>query len=294
MEGAVRRFDPERRGAPALGGAPARLAQLPARPPDRRSSTCSATARSRSPAIRCSPPRSRARSAGWRWPTTSRAPCSCPTSRFFEAAEEERYDLDLLRPPLPRQLRAGLPPADDAQPAGREGVPFHMVRIDIAGNISKKFSATGLRFPALRRPLPALERARRLPPAGRDPRPARRLPDGTTFFSVARTIRKHRGGYHAPEVLYSIGLGCDVESARRLVYADGMDLTNPAGGGAGRDHLPALRAARLPARARSRRSTSRSGWTRTCGGCRSSRGPRPRSRSRPRPCGRNVAADRAR
>jgi hypothetical protein len=56
-----------------------------------------------------------------------------------------------------------------------------------------------------------------------------RLPDSTTLFSMARTIRKHRGGYHAPEILYAIEIGCDIDSARRLVYADGMDLSNPAG-----------------------------------------------------------------
>jgi hypothetical protein len=55
-----------------------------------------------------------------------------------------------------------------------------------------------------------------------------RLPDGTAFFSVARTVRKHRGGYRAPDVLYSLQLNCDVESAKRLVYADGYDLANPA------------------------------------------------------------------
>jgi hypothetical protein len=54
------------------------------------------------------------------------------------------------------------------------------------------------------------------------------LPDGTTFFSVARTVRKHRGGFHAPEVLYAIELGCPIEDARKLVYADSYDIANPA------------------------------------------------------------------
>jgi len=53
-----------------------------------------------------------------------------------------------------------------------------------------------------------------------------RLPDGTTFFSIARTVRNRHGGYHAPNVLHAIGLGCDVEWARKLVYADGIDLTH--------------------------------------------------------------------
>jgi hypothetical protein len=46
---------------------------------------------------------------------------------------------------------------------------------------------------------------------------------------MARTIRKHRGGYHAPETLYAIELGCEIEWARRLVYSDGFDLANLAG-----------------------------------------------------------------
>ena len=52
------------------------------------------------------------------------------------------------------------------------------------------------------------------------------LPDDTTYFSVARTVKKNRGGFHTPSVRYAIGLVCDMESARQLVYSDGVDLTN--------------------------------------------------------------------
>ena len=104
-----------------------------------------------------------------------------------------------------------------------------MVRIDIAGNISKKFSATGIHFPRFGGLCPLWN----VHSAFQRPNEIRvqiaRLPDGRTYFSVARTIRKHRGGFHAPEILYAIELGCDIESARQLVYADGMDLSNPAG-----------------------------------------------------------------
>lgn len=51
-----------------------------------------------------------------------------------------------------------------------------------------------------------------------------RLPDGNTFFSIARTVRKHRGGYRAENVLNAIAIGCDVEHAKKIVYADGVDL----------------------------------------------------------------------
>jgi hypothetical protein len=43
-------------------------------------------------------------------------------------------------------------------------------------------------------------------------------------------VRRHAGDYRAPAVLHSVGVGCDLASARRLVYADGVDLDSPAAG----------------------------------------------------------------
>jgi len=151
-----------------------------------------------------------------------------PYESVFRAAEEERYDLDLLGHRFRANFEQVCHRITTLNRPGARGIAFHMVRVDIAGNISKKFSATGLRFPRFGGLCPLWN----VHAAFLQPNVIRaqfdRLPDGTMYFSVARTIRKHRGGYHAPEVLYSIGLGCDIESARRMIYADGFDLTNPA------------------------------------------------------------------
>jgi len=150
-----------------------------------------------------------------------------PYDSFFRAAEEERYDTDLLEHRFRANFEQICHRLTTLNRPGARGIPFHMVRVDIAGNISKKFSATGVRFPRFGGLCPLWN----VHAAFLQPNVIRaqldRLPDGTMFFSVARTIRKHRGGYHTPEVLYSVGLGCDVESARRMVYADGFDLSNP-------------------------------------------------------------------
>ena len=152
-----------------------------------------------------------------------------PYEEFLRAAQEERYDLDLLQHRFRVNYEQVCHRLTSLQRKGAEGVPFHMVRIDIAGNISKKFSATGVHLPRFGGLCPLWN----VHAASLRPNEIRvqiaRLPDGRTFFSVARTIRKHRGGFHAPEILYAIELGCDIESARQLVYADGMDLSNPAG-----------------------------------------------------------------
>lgn len=151
-----------------------------------------------------------------------------PYEAFFRAAEEERYDTDLLEHRFRANFEQICHRLTTLNRPGMRGIPFHMVRVDIAGNISKKFSATGLRFPRFGGlcPLWNVHAAFLQPNVIRAQ--LERLPDGTMYFSVARTIRKHRGGYRTPEVMYSVGLGCDVESAKRMVYADGFDLSNPA------------------------------------------------------------------
>jgi predicted transcriptional regulator/DNA-binding XRE family transcriptional regulator len=152
-----------------------------------------------------------------------------PYAEFLRAAQEERYDLDLLQHRFRANYEQVCHRLTSLQRKGAEGVPFHMVRIDIAGNISKKFSATGVHFPRFGGlcPLWSVHAAFLRPNVIRVQ--ISRLPDGRTFFSIGRTIRKHRGGFHAPEILYAIELGCDIDAARQLVYADGMDLSNPAG-----------------------------------------------------------------
>ena len=152
-----------------------------------------------------------------------------PYTDFLRAAEEERHDLDMLQHRFRVNFEQACHRLCTLQRKGAEGVPFFMVRIDVAGNISKKFSASAVRFPRYGGLCPL----RNVHAAFLQPNVLRiqvsRLPEGSTFLSVARTIRRHRGGYHAPEILYAIELGCEIEHARRLVYADGLDLANLAG-----------------------------------------------------------------
>jgi len=151
-----------------------------------------------------------------------------PYAEILRAAETERYDLDLLQHRFRCNFEQVCHRLCTLQRRDAEGVPFFMVRTDRAGNISKKFSANRMTFPRFGGLCPL----RNVHHAYQQPNVLRvqisRLPEGVTFFSIARTVRKHRGGFHAPEILYAIELGCELEHARRLVYSDGIDLENPA------------------------------------------------------------------
>jgi predicted transcriptional regulator len=53
------------------------------------------------------------------------------------------------------------------------------------------------------------------------------MPDKSAYFCIARTIHKDSGGYHSQQPVQAIGLGCQVQHAKELVYSDGIDLGNP-------------------------------------------------------------------
>lgn len=151
-----------------------------------------------------------------------------PYRSFLEAAQAERYDLDLLGHRFRANFEQTCHRLTTLRRPGAEGVPFHMVRIDIAGNISKRFSASGLRFARFSGACPRWNVFAAFLTPGMIRTQVSQMPDGATYFWVARTIRKAAGGYHAPRTLFAIGLGCAVGHAGELVYADGIDLGNRA------------------------------------------------------------------
>lgn len=149
-----------------------------------------------------------------------------PYGDFLKAAREMRYDLELLGHRFRTSFEQVCHRLTSLRKKGAEGVPFHMVRIDIAGNISKRFAASGIRFPRFSGLCPLWNVHAAFLSPGFIRTQISRLPDGAAIFSVSRTVQKHRGGYLSTNVLNAIGLGTDIESARELVYADGIDLSN--------------------------------------------------------------------
>jgi predicted transcriptional regulator len=147
-----------------------------------------------------------------------------PYAPFLEAAKQERYDIDVLG----RRFRVGFEQVchrlTTLRRPGAEGVPFHMMRIDVAGNISKRFSASGIRFARFSGACPRWNVFAAFLTPGMIRIQVSRMPDGNVFFCMARTIQKDSGGYHAQHPVQAIGLGCRVEYARELVYSDGIDV----------------------------------------------------------------------
>jgi predicted transcriptional regulator len=149
-----------------------------------------------------------------------------PYAPFLEACRQERYDIDVIG----RRFRVGFEQIchrfTTLRRPGAEGVHFHMIRIDVAGNISKRFSASGIRFARFSGACPRWNIFQAFMTPGMIRLQLSRFSDGATYFCLARTIHKDSGGYHAQQPVQAIGLGCRIEHAREMVYSDGMDLEN--------------------------------------------------------------------
>ncbi|WP_348980451.1 short-chain fatty acyl-CoA regulator family protein [Polyangium sp. 15x6] len=147
-----------------------------------------------------------------------------PYVPFHGAARAERYDIELLAHRFGTSFEQVCHRLTTLRKPGAEGVPFHFLRIDIAGNISKRFSGSGIRFARFNGACPrwAVHTAFLTP--GMIRVQLSRMTDGTKYFCVARTVRNDRGGYHAPHSMLSVSIGCEARFARELVYSDGVDV----------------------------------------------------------------------
>lgn len=149
-----------------------------------------------------------------------------PYEPFLRAAQELRYDIELLGHRFGASFEQVCHRLTTLRRPGESGVSFHFVRVDIAGNISKRFSGTGIRFARFSGSCPRWDVHAAFLTPERIRTQVSIMPDGTRYFCVAKTIQKSSGGYNAPQTLMAVGLGCNVREARTLVYADGVDLDN--------------------------------------------------------------------
>ena len=149
-----------------------------------------------------------------------------PYDDFLRSAEEMRYDIELLQHRYGTSFEQICHRLTTLRKPGAAGVPFHFVRVDIAGNISKRFSGTGIRFARFSGSCPRWDVHAAFLTPGRIRTQLSKMPDGTGYFCVASTVRKTYGGYNSPDTLMAVGIGCPVRDARQLVYADGYNLEN--------------------------------------------------------------------
>ncbi|MER8037185.1 short-chain fatty acyl-CoA regulator family protein [Streptomyces hydrogenans] len=151
-----------------------------------------------------------------------------PYEAFHAAAEEFRYDIERLTDRFGLGYETVCHRLSTLQRPRLRGVPFSFVRVDRAGNMSKRQSATGFHFSRAGGTCPLWNVYEAFASPGRIHVQVAAMPDGQRHLWTARAVTRHRGGWGEPGKTFAIGLGCEIRHAHRLVYSDGLDLDNAA------------------------------------------------------------------
>ena len=147
-----------------------------------------------------------------------------PYRAFLAAAQETRHDLERLADLFGASIEQVAHRLSTLQRPGAKGIPFFFVRVDQAGTITKRHSATRLQFARFGGACPLWNVHRAFETPGHFLRQLAETPDGVRYLCLARDVSKPGGAYLAPVRRYAIGLGCEITHAGSLVYSDGLDL----------------------------------------------------------------------
>jgi predicted transcriptional regulator/DNA-binding XRE family transcriptional regulator len=148
-----------------------------------------------------------------------------PYRSFLAAAQETRHDLERLADLFDASIEQVAHRLSTLQRPGAKGIPFFFVRVDQAGTITKRHSATRLQFARFGGACPLWNVHQAFETPGRFLRQLAETPDGVKYLCLARDVSKSGGHWGAPTRRFAIGLGCEVRHAGALVYADGLDLS---------------------------------------------------------------------
>jgi len=147
-----------------------------------------------------------------------------PYARFQAAAENLGYDIGVLSQRFGASLEQLCHRLTTLQRPTARGVPFFMLRVDHAGNISKRFSSGTFPFSKFGGTCPLWNVHATFDTPGHIITQIIELPDGTRYFSVAQTVHRPAVPHPQPQPRYAIGLGCELKYASRLVYSAGLNL----------------------------------------------------------------------
>ncbi|KRB40602.1 short-chain fatty acyl-CoA regulator family protein [Phenylobacterium sp. Root700] len=166
-----------------------------------------------------------------------------PYAAFHEAAERAAYDIELIRSRFGVSFEQACHRLTTLVRPGARGVPFFMLRVDSAGNISKRFAGATFPFSRFGGTCPRWNIHASFRTPGRMVTQIVETPDGQRYFTLSRTVSRIATSYTSDDSELAIGMGCELKFAERLVYSRGIDLRDPIATAIG----PACRICERPA-----------------------------------------------
>ncbi len=150
-----------------------------------------------------------------------------PYRTFLKTAEASNYDIELLGQHFGVGFETACHRLSTLQRPGARGVPFFFIRVDRAGNISKRQSATDFHFSRFGGSCPLWKVYEAFTRPGEVLTQVAEMPDGGRYLWIARTVAQGPGGFGAERKQFAVAIGCDLSHAGRLVYGRGLDENAP-------------------------------------------------------------------
>jgi len=149
-----------------------------------------------------------------------------PYKLFYKECTEQRYDLELLQNTFATSFEQVAHRVTCLQDPNMKGIPFHMLRADVAGNISKRFSLSGIEIPRYGGACPRWNIYSAFTAPGKIHAAVSKMPDGEKYVCIARTVEKGIAKHGMFKSLLSVGLGCQMKYAKDFVYTDSLNLND--------------------------------------------------------------------
>jgi len=148
-----------------------------------------------------------------------------PYGRFLDEARGSKYDMDHLATRFGVSFEQACHRAATLQRPGAAGIPFFFLRLDRAGNVTKRFNSTDFHLAEHGGACPRLEVHGCFRTPGRIVSQLVEMPDKSQFFVFARTVDRPSFTRHQQDVRLAVAMGCAVEHAGGIGYADDLRLT---------------------------------------------------------------------
>lgn len=147
-----------------------------------------------------------------------------PYRQFHGAAEDFRYDVERLSAFYAVSYETICHRLSTLQRPNLRGIPWSFVRVDRAGNMSKRQSATGFHFSSSGGTCPLWNVYETFASPGKILTQITEMPDGRDYFWVARTVERRATRYGQASKTFAIGMGCELRHAARVIYSDGLEI----------------------------------------------------------------------
>ena len=149
-----------------------------------------------------------------------------PYKLFHKECKNLKYDLELLQNTFATSFEQVAHRVTCLQNPELPGIPFHFLRVDVAGNISKRFSLSGIEIPRYGGACPRWNVYSAFSRPGVIQAAVSKMVNGEKYVCIARTVEKGVGRYGQKKSMLSIGLGCEAKYAREFVYTENLDLND--------------------------------------------------------------------